>query len=65
MPGSQSNSDLPAKITIITGGSRGLGRNTVLSVARKGGDVILTYHSCQGEAEAAVAEIEAGGPNPG
>ncbi|TIT28523.1 MAG: 3-oxoacyl-ACP reductase, partial [Mesorhizobium sp.] len=33
------------KITLITGASRGLGRNTALSIARRGGDVVLTYHS--------------------
>lgn len=47
-----------AKITLITGGSRGLGRNTAVSVARKGGDVILTYRSREDEARAVVAEIE-------
>ena len=45
-------------ITLITGGSRGLGRNAALHVARGGGDVILTYRSHRGDAEAAVAEIE-------
>lgn len=47
------------KIALVTGGSRGLGRNTALSVARQGGDVILTYHSRAREAQAVVAEIEA------
>ena len=51
----------PSKITLITGGSRGLGRNTAMSLARKGGDVILTYQSRRDEAETAVAEIEAAG----
>ena len=32
-------------ISIVTGGSRGLGRNTAISIARHGGDVILTYRS--------------------
>ena len=31
------------KIALVTGASRGLGRNTALSIARHGGDVILTY----------------------
>lgn len=48
-----------SKITLITGGSRGLGRNTALSVARSGGDVAVTYRSNAGEAQAVVAEIEA------
>ncbi len=33
------------KIALITGGSRGLGRNTAEHVARKGVDSIITYHS--------------------
>lgn len=46
-------------ITLITGGSRGLGRNTALSVARHDGDVVITYRSRRDEADAVVAEIEA------
>jgi len=44
-------------ISLVTGGSRGLGRNTALSIARQGGDVILTYRSGADEAQAVVAEI--------
>jgi NAD(P)-dependent dehydrogenase (short-subunit alcohol dehydrogenase family) len=39
------------KIAIITGGSRGLGRSAVLSLANRGVDSIFTYHSNQAEAE--------------
>lgn len=39
-----------AKIALVTGGSRGLGRNTVLSLAKRGVDSIFTYHSNQAEA---------------
>lgn len=46
-------------ISIVTGGSRGLGRNTAISIARHGGDVILTYRNGAKGAEAVVAEIEA------
>lgn len=46
-------------ISIVTGGSRGLGRNTAISIARHGGDVILTYRSGASGAQAVVAEIEA------
>ena len=45
-------------ISLVTGGSRGLGRNTAISIARHGGDVILTYHSGKHNADAVVAEIE-------
>lgn len=47
------------KIAIVTGSSRGLGRNTALSIARRGSDVIITYHSRAEEAQAVVKEIEA------
>ncbi|MET0498623.1 MAG: SDR family oxidoreductase [Steroidobacteraceae bacterium] len=49
------------KITLVTGASRGLGRNTALSIARHGGDVVLTYQRRGDEAQAAVAEIQAMG----
>jgi NAD(P)-dependent dehydrogenase (short-subunit alcohol dehydrogenase family) len=48
-------------ISLVTGASRGLGRNTALSIARRGGDVILTYRSGADAAQAVVAEIEAMG----
>ncbi|MFM0322776.1 SDR family NAD(P)-dependent oxidoreductase [Caballeronia glebae] len=43
------------KIAIVTGGSRGLGRNTVLSLAERGVDSIFTYHSNHAEAEKVAA----------
>ncbi|NHZ94696.1 SDR family oxidoreductase [Massilia sp. CCM 8734] len=49
------------KIAIVTGASRGLGRNTALSIARGGSDVIITYQSRADEAHAVVAEIAAMG----
>ena len=47
------------KIALVTGGSRGLGKNMALSLAAKGIDVLLTYHRQQADAEAVVAEIQA------
>ena len=49
---------MSTKIAIVTGGSRGLGENTALALAKKGVDVIITYHSKKVEADAIVAEIE-------
>jgi len=49
------------KITLVTGASRGLGRNTALDIARQGGDVVLTYQSRKHEAQAVVADIAAMG----
>lgn len=47
-----------ATIAIITGGSRGLGKNTAMKLAEQGSDVILTYRSGHDEANAVVAAIE-------
>ena len=49
------------KIALVTGGSRGLGKNMALSLAKKGINVILTYNSKKDEALAVVAEIEKAG----
>jgi NAD(P)-dependent dehydrogenase (short-subunit alcohol dehydrogenase family) len=49
------------KIALVTGASRGLGRHTALAIARRGGDVVLTYQHRAGDAQAVVAEIEAMG----
>ena len=46
------------KIAIVTGGSRGLGRNTVLSLAARGVDAIFTYRANEAEA-ADVAKLAA------
>ncbi|MDB5153849.1 MAG: NAD(P)-dependent dehydrogenase, short-chain alcohol dehydrogenase family [Mucilaginibacter sp.] len=46
------------KIALVTGGSRGLGKDMALSLAKKGINVILTYHSKKDEAQAVVAEIQ-------
>ncbi len=47
------------KIAIITGGSRGLGRNTAVNLAQRGVDIIFTYRSNEKEAEALIREAEA------
>ncbi|MGZ3757561.1 MAG: SDR family NAD(P)-dependent oxidoreductase [Mucilaginibacter sp.] len=46
------------KIALVTGGSRGLGKNMALHLAQKGIDVILTYNSKKDEALEVVAQIE-------
>jgi len=46
------------KIAVVTGGSRGLGRNTVLSLAAKGVDSIFTYNSSLAEADAVARDAE-------
>jgi NAD(P)-dependent dehydrogenase (short-subunit alcohol dehydrogenase family) len=51
------------KIALVTGGSRGLGKDMALSIAKKGNDVIITYNSSEAEANAVVEEIKALGVN--
>jgi NAD(P)-dependent dehydrogenase (short-subunit alcohol dehydrogenase family) len=46
------------KIALVTGGSRGLGRNMAVAIAKKGIDVMLTYHTNKEAADEVVAEIE-------
>ncbi|MET0969403.1 MAG: SDR family oxidoreductase [Tardiphaga sp.] len=48
-------------ITIITGGSRGLGRSMALQCARCGGDVIITYNSHPEGADEVVRAVQAEG----
>ncbi|HMG68037.1 MAG TPA: SDR family oxidoreductase [Chitinophagaceae bacterium] len=49
------------KIALVTGGSRGLGKNMALRLADYGHDVVITYHSQEEAAKAVVEEIEGGG----
>lgn len=51
------------KIALVTGGSRGLGRDMALSLAKKGIDVVLTYVNNKEKADEVVAEIQAMGQN--
>jgi NAD(P)-dependent dehydrogenase (short-subunit alcohol dehydrogenase family) len=50
-----------SRIAIVTGGSRGLGRNTVLSLAQRGIDSIFTYHSNRAEADKVAARVAEAG----
>lgn len=47
-----------AKTALVTGGSRGLGKNMALAIAERGIDVVLTYNSSKDEAEKVVSEIQ-------
>jgi NAD(P)-dependent dehydrogenase (short-subunit alcohol dehydrogenase family) len=46
------------KIAIVTGGSRGLGKNMSIALAKKGIDVVLTYNTNKDAADKVVAEIQ-------
>ena len=49
------------RIAIITGGSRGLGRNTAISLAKRGVDLIFTWRVNEQEAESLIQELAAMG----
>ncbi len=46
------------KIALITGGSRGLGRDMAINIAKKGIDIVLTYHRKKDKADEVVEEIK-------
>jgi NAD(P)-dependent dehydrogenase (short-subunit alcohol dehydrogenase family) len=52
---------IPTKIAIVTGGSRGIGRSTVESLARRGVDTIFTYHTHGADSEAVIAAVKDAG----
>jgi NAD(P)-dependent dehydrogenase (short-subunit alcohol dehydrogenase family) len=56
-----SPANATAKIAIVTGGSRGLGRNTVLNLAQRGVDSIFTFHTNRAEAEQVVTAVNQAG----
>lgn len=47
------------KVALVTGGSRGLGRDMAIQLAKKGFDIIITYHTNADEAGKVVQEISA------
>lgn len=47
------------RVVLITGGSRGLGRNAALALAADGADIVLTYRSQADAAQQVVAQIQA------
>jgi NAD(P)-dependent dehydrogenase (short-subunit alcohol dehydrogenase family) len=51
----------PKKNAIVTGGSRGIGRNTVESLARREVNSIFTYHTHGTDAEAVVVAVKHAG----
>jgi len=57
----ENSSFSEGKIAIITGGSRGLGRNTVLNLAKRGVSSIFTYNSNRAEADKVVAAVSEAG----
>ncbi|WP_416200103.1 SDR family NAD(P)-dependent oxidoreductase [Undibacterium sp. 5I1] len=61
--GAITKSSTEAKIALITGGSRGLGKSAAIKLAQQGVDIILTYQSKQADALDVVAQMKAMGRN--
>ena len=57
----EQTSSIAGKIAIVTGGSRGLGKNTVLHLAKRGVHTIFTYKSSRAEADEVVSAAKASG----
>jgi NAD(P)-dependent dehydrogenase (short-subunit alcohol dehydrogenase family) len=58
---SEQNKSSSSKIAIVTGGSRGIGRNTVESLAKNGVRSIFTYNTHSADADAVVAAVKEAG----
>ena len=52
---------LEGKIALVTGASRGIGRQIALTLGREGASVIVNYNGSAAKAEEVVKEIEAAG----
>jgi len=57
MTNSTKDSDSSESIALITGGSRGLGKNMALHLADRGVDIVLTYRAAEKEAHDVVVEL--------
>ena len=53
--------DIEGKVALVTGGSRGIGRETVKALAAKGARVLFTYLTGRDEANILVNELDAAG----
>ena len=49
---------MKGKVAIIAGGGRDIGRACALELARRGANVVITYHSSESSAQSAVVEME-------
>ena len=53
--------DLKGKVSLVTGGTKGIGRSVAVRLAARGSDVVVNYFRSRSAAEDTVAEIESHG----
>src|ERR1700750_1337310 len=61
IPHEEMSMSASSRIAIVTGGSRGIGRDAVLRLAERGIASIITYHSRADDAEKGVAAVKEAG----
>ena len=53
-----SPKDFAGRTALVTGGSRGIGREIAIKLARHGADVAILYHSRDADAQATKESVE-------
>ena len=53
-----NDGDLTGKVALITGGSRGIGRQIAIALARQGADIAVNYIKSKNEANKVLSEVE-------
>jgi 3-oxoacyl-[acyl-carrier protein] reductase len=57
----RSKQDFAGRVALITGGSRGIGRQIALALAQHGADIAVNYHTSEKEAHDTLSEVESYG----
>ena len=52
------NVELAGKVALVTGGSRGIGRQIALTLARQGADIAVNYLRSENDANSVLSEVE-------